>query len=643
MKNRMKKYKIKQILVLLFFMNFYACSSAKQSSFPSRYKYANILDISYTPDILSQCGGCFTDLGAWMGFTPPQKDNWINGFCGPFNIDNRQLVSRSLVTVGFVNGKQEKEIQRFRPDSVSYFPGELYLSASSSSGNIEQRLIFVDDSEALLSCKSKSNLPYRFVNDLVASGVKCEIIQASAVFTMSSGEMYAVTFSPDSKVRLTAEGYEAVSFAKQGYAVISFVGNPKELEAKLAKARDIVGNPSRYVVEHDKRWDGYLSKILRPHMPEVYNRIAVKSVVTLLSNWRSAKGGLLHEGVVPSHAVGYFVGFWAWDSWKHAVALASFAPELAKNQVRTMFDYQQDDGMIIDCIYVNKGENNSRDSKPPLAVWAVDEIFKVTSDTAFVREMYPQLLKYYKWWYAKRDHDHNGICEFGSVDGTLEAAAWESGMDNAIRFDHSKMVKNAENAWSIDQESVDLNAFLALEYRLLKKMAGIINQPFQEIDYTKDVNNYFFDNQIGFFFDKKFDGTFIREEGSEAYTALWTNIATKEQAARSLKLLTNPAKFSTYIPFPTAAADNPKFIAKGYWRGPIWLDQTYFAISGLRKYGYKELADKYTKQVFERLQGLQGGGAIHENYGTHTGEVLKAPHFSWSAAHLLMMYQEYGR
>lgn len=61
----------------------------------------------------------------------------------------------------------------------------------------------------------------------------------------------------------------------------------------------------------------------------------------------------------------------------------------------------------------------------PLAAWAVNEIFKETSDTSFVKEMYPQLLNYYRWWYTDRDHDSNGICEFGSVDGTLEAAAWE--------------------------------------------------------------------------------------------------------------------------------------------------------------------------------------------------------------------------
>ena len=311
-----------------------------------------------------------------------------------------------------------------------------------------------------------------------------------------------------------------------------------------------------------------------------------------------------------------------------------------------MFDYQQPDGMVIDCIYTDPSENNARDSKPPLVCWAVDEIFTHTGDTAFVSEMYPQLLAYYKWWYQKRDHNHNGMCEYGATDGTLEAAAWESGMDNAIRFDDAMMLKNdgGEDAWSMDQESVDLNAYLALECKLLKKFSGLLNVSFDAPDYSNKVADYFFDPKLNFFFDRRLkDGSFIEEPGCEAYTPLWTQIATQEQVDKMLSMLQDTAKFSTYIPFPTIAADNPKYNPRGYWRGPIWLDQTYFAIRGLRNYGYHKLADEYTLQVFDRLNGLKEGAPIHENYGTHTGERLKAPHFSWSSSHLLMMYDDYGK
>lgn len=118
-----------------------------------------------------------------------------------------------------------------------------------------------------------------------------------------------------------------------------------------------------------------------------------------------ARGGLLHDGIIPSYAVGYFVGLWAWDSWRFCAGAASFDSELAKNNIRAMFDYQQPDGMIIDCIYTDPAENNARDSKPPLVCWAIDKIYEATGDKEFLAEMYPQLLAYYKWWYAKRDHE----------------------------------------------------------------------------------------------------------------------------------------------------------------------------------------------------------------------------------------------
>jgi putative isomerase len=137
-----------------------------------------------------------------------------------------------------------------------------------------------------------------------------------------------------------------------------------------------------------------------------------------------------------------------------------------------------------------------------LAAWAVSEIYRATADVEFVKEIYPKLLKYYRWWYQYRDHDGNGICEFGSVDGTLEAAAWESGMDNAIRFDNASMVKNQNKAWSVDQESVDLNAYLAYEYVLLKELAKVSGNEFDEPDKSANVADYFFDKEKGFFYDQ---------------------------------------------------------------------------------------------------------------------------------------------
>lgn len=624
-----------------------ACNPASEN-IPTgkRYEFNNILDIAYTPDTLTRCRGWFTDAGSWMGFTLPQKDHWVNGFCGPFSLDmnRRQWMAQSAVTVGYAD--QANVI--FTPDSTCYFPGELYLSASSEEGKIIQRLNFLDASTALLRIHSDAEKELSLTASQWGKEIQVQTDQNTVIARHPSGEIVALTFTPDVSVKGTDNNYQAKINGSEHdtYVAISFYTGEKELSAGLQKAQLALSNPQEGLKANKERWEGYLTKILRKDMKPEYDRIAVKAVVTLISNWRTHRGGLLHEGIVPSHAAYYFVGFWAWDTWRFSAALAKFDPELAKDNIRAMFDYQQPDGMIIDCIYTDPAENNARDSKPPLVSWAVDEIFTHTNDTAFISEMYPQLMAYYKWWYNKRDHNRNGMCEYGSTDGTLEAAAWESGMDNAIRFDDAKMLKNngAEDAWSMDQESVDLNAYLALECKLLKKFASSLGVTFDGPDYSSQVADYFFDKEKGFFFDRRLkDGSFIQEPGCEAYTPLWTEVATADQVKAMLPLLTDTAKFSTYIPFPTVAADNPKYNPRGYWRGPIWLDQTYFAIRGLRNYGYNKMADEYTLQVFDRLQGLKEGAPIHENYGTHTGELLKAPHFSWSSSHLLMLYDDYGK
>ena len=624
-----------------------ACNPASEN-IPTgkRYEFNNILDIAYTPDTLTRCRGWFTDAGSWMGFTLPQKDHWVNGFCGPFSLDmnRRQWMAQSAVTVGYAD--QANVI--FTPDSTCYFPGELYLSASSEEGKIIQRLNFLDASTALLRIHSDAGKELSLTASQWGKEIQVQTDQNTVIARHPSGEIVALTFTPDVSVKGTDNNYQAKINGSEHdtYVAISFYTGEKELSAGLQKAQLALSNPQEGLKANKERWEGYLTKILRKDMKPEYDRIAVKAVTTLISNWRTHRGGLLHEGIIPSHAVGYFVGFWAWDSWRFSAGTAKFDPELAKNNIRAMFDYQQPDGMIIDCIYTDPSENNARDSKPPLVCWAVDEIFTHTGDTAFVAEMYPQLLSYYRWWYEKRDHNRNGMCEYGATDGTLEAAAWESGMDNAIRFDGAVMLKNEgyEDAWSMDQESVDLNAYLALECKLLKKFSSLLKIPFDAPDYSSQVADYFFDKNINFFCDRRLkDGSFIEEPGCEAYTPLWTRIATQAQVDSMLPMLQDTAKFSTYIPFPTIAADNPKYNPRGYWRGPIWLDQTYFAIRGLRNYGYNRLADEYTLQVFDRLSGLKEGAPIHENYGTHTGERLKAPHFSWSSSHLLMMYDDYGK
>ena len=420
------------------------------------------------------------------------------------------------------------------------------------------------------------------------------------------------------------------------------------------KSRDIMFSSSSQKEHYEKnqsRWNTYLEKLFLPNTKwlkeDKYKRLAVKSLETLILNWRCAADDLKHDGLFPSSSIWYFNGFWAWDSWKHSVALSKFAPDLAKDQVRTMFDYQNEKGMIVDCIYLDKKENNWRNSKPPLAAWAVWKIFEETDDEKFIREMFPKLLKYHQWWYKYRDHDKDKLCEYGSTDGTLIAAKWESGMDNAVRFDNSKIINNG-NEWSINQESVDLNSYLFAEKEFLTKMAKLLckDDIAQELlkdskILKKEIQNKMFNEKTGFFYDINIESEKLLDtKGPESWTPLLTGLATKEQANMVVKSVCDTSKFATYYPFPTVSKKSSAF-SKGYWRGTVWLDQACFGVMALRQYGYNKEADNFTKHLFDRAEGLVNNSMpIRENYWSLDGKGMNVNNFSWSAAHILMLLWE---
>ncbi len=625
--------RIKTLLITISFCLILAgCNTVRTTKTDS---YGGLLRVEQNPEGKERRTNPFyTDRGAWIGFGIHENKE-VTGFCGPYDLDGRSWLSSALLQVGTAPSGEGNLLTQ---DSSCYYPDRLWMRLRGKGLEIEQTLKLVSSTAAILHIQSKSSKSLWLYGDLNKGDwtLTDNILWSK----LPNGELLLLSFEADVELRCHQGKYEARLGKADTRVVLSHYANPITLEKALVAAKAAVEQSTKLGEQHTVRWMNYIDSNTRPELTMGEHRIMVKSMMTLMSNWRSAKKELKHDGVVPSHVADYFVGFWAWDSWKHAVALAQIDPALAKDQVRAMFDFQDSVGMIADCIYTDHRENNYRDSKPPLAAWAVNAIYEADHDLSFVREMYDKLVLYHAWWFHYRDHNKNGICEYGATDGTLEAAKWESGMDNAIRYDSTQMLVNEKGAWSMDQESVELSAYLELERKYLMHFAELLGVPFRGKKEPYLAMDYFFDKERGYYFDRKLDGALITCFGPEGWSPLWAGLATAAQAEAVVHVIRDTAKFGSFVPFPTAALDDPKFMDRGYWRGPIWLDQVYFAISGLRRYGYQKEADLYTQQVFERLEGLSGTGPIHENYEARTGKRLKAPHFSWSAAHLFLLYKE---
>lgn len=647
-----------------------SCDQSQSSNVENlQPEFSNLFDLSGMPNnVKDRSVFSFSDLGAWHSYSLSPKPS--GGFVGPYLMtdDNGIWASQQLVTLQLTLGGLALDWSSAKMMESLYLPGRLIQTYQLEGITIKQELIFISNRSTLVQYQIESNAK----QPKVVADLKAATWLSGWSFSVDNDQLLLQSDSSKTKVLLTfdqpADGViEANSFVGQeqefdlnpNFPVkISYVQSTYFTESERRGDKEAIdkalANPVWAFANNQKRWNDYLTKTLEKTdgqaIDSAYKNVAVKSLNTLINNWRSAAGELKHDGLFPSYAYGGFHGFWAWDSWKHSVGLADILPQLAKDQVLTMYDYQDIDGMIADCIFRDTliEKHNWRDTKPPLSGWAIAKVFEATSDTAFVRELYPKLKKYHQWWYDFRDHDQNGLCEYGSTDGTRVAAAWESGMDNAVRFDEATMLTNEGGGYSLDQESVDLNAYLHAEKLYLAQMASVLGFVEESKQYQQEAESLasqikakYYDESQGYFFDKMLNGKVIEVFGPEGWIPLWAGLAAEEQAAAVAKHIMDPSKFNTKVPLPTLDASHEKFNPKdGYWRGPVWLDQVYFAIRGLENYGYHQEANELKNKLFNNAEGLLSDGPIRENYHPITGEGLNAKHFSWSAAHLLMLIRE---
>ena len=624
--------------------------------------YQDLFDFHGTPRTAADRSfNIFFDMGAWHGYSLPRGGDPGTGFSGPFvhSLGNGQWAGLRFAALELHDASGDIALKEVASHAV---PGALERAFSADGLEVRQTLFFADAWHVLVRIELVASKAREV--ELALSG---RAMALPGSHLTSAGDVVTQNFANSPNTLVTqwhGDGLGAARASVSGDDYRIALDRPLPLQAGQTVTfyavqtlrYDARAQPPAIDYDHAwaanrRRWAGYLQAVADSHLdglPDaVARRVAIKAVVTLLGNWRAARGDLRHDGVIPSYSNPDFNGFWAWDAWKHAAALAWFDPDLARAQIRAMFDYQAADGMLPDCVFLHRADDNWRDSKPPLASWAVWQVYRATGDRAFLAEMYPKLVRYHRWWFADRDHAHAGLAEYGSSDGTRIAAAWESGMDNAVRFDHATMLRNGPHAWSLDQASVDLNAYLYAEARDLASIAGVLGKP-QGVRHwraraaamQRAIQSRMYDPARGWFFDARLGRRgLVRVYGSEGWAPLWAGAATAAQAAAVERTMLDPRKFDTVMPLPTLAADDPRFAPiKGYWRGPVWLDQSLFGVQALWRYGYVQQANALARKLVLAASGLAAGQAtFRENYDPLTGNGYQSRNFSWSAASYLLL------
>lgn len=721
-----------------------------------RLKYGNVLNVFANPK--EQLYGYystneynnFSDMGAWHGYYLPQAgvEGIQGGFAGPVIVAEEYPINLSGAFSKLEIKKADGTIYSYS-DATStgvYYPGKLVQTYDFADITVHLELIFASDRTALIKTEiaNKTEEPIDVTlkwrgdmytnygnkdrlmenslestedgvqvnfgevrstwNYMMTDEVKFNVRHDIPVTTATGGNTYVTTASDPVSI---AAGESFTTWSTESYTFTA-----EEAEEEKGIAQEMLADGEKYFEENADRWNGYVETVEKDDVQigKQYKNAAVKAIETMMTNYMSAAGDLLDGGVVPSMSYKWFIGLWAWDSWKQVVGMAKYDSDIAIENVRSIFDYQiqeddevrpQDAGAIIDCIFFNKGEErggdggnwNERNSKPPLAAWAVYNAYKESGDKEFLEEMYPKLVAYHNWWYTNRDVDGNGVAEYGAMvhdahyewdesgelvkdedgnpvvnpEAVIEAAAWESGMDNAPRFDISGNgpedvgtlvyeVKNDDGetvGYTINQESVDLNAYLYAEKGFLKSMAEELGFEEDAAKYEEEaaalkdyINTNMFDEETGYYYDLQIneDGSekkllVNRGKGCEGWLPLWAKLATDVQAEQVIANMLDEEKFNLTVPLPVTSKDNDMFDANKYWRGPVWMDQAMFGVEALVNYGHEEAAKELATKMFVNAEGLLGDGPIRENYNPLTGEGLHTKNFSWSAAAFYLLYE----
>ncbi len=596
----------------------------------------------------------FFDCGSWFGFG--HGDSTDLNFSGPILLEdgNGSWLSSQLLQLSVRN--TESNLSLGAPQQIE---SNVYLSHIEKVGEnghtrIRQIIHFHSDRLAIQTCR---------VENLSEENLSLELTWIGRVFGMGrelskNGDGLSIQTNDGEVFHISGPNLDELSDSTFVFRQDVKLEPNESTEITIVYASDGAASQSESLTSLQERIaqkEAELEKVYRSlkkdFQSQIYGDLAAKCMLTLQSNWRAPRGELKHAGLFPSYHAPYFHGFWAWDSWKHAAAISLYNSDLAKDQILAMYDYQDSVGFIPDCLFRDTEieQHNYRNSKPPLSAWAALKASQAGRDTNFLKVIYPKLVSQHQWWYSHRDHNRNGLCEYGSTDGSLIAAKWESGMDNAVRFDNTKMLMNSEGAYSMDQESVDLNAFLYSEKKTLQRIAQIIDLPQEAAKFElqarrlKSRFNYKFFHSDGWYYDRNLKtNEYIEVKGSEGWIPIWAKLTSRDEAKQIRDQMIDTTQFYLHMPFQTLSATEIEFQPiGGYWRGPVWMDQSYFAVAGLKKVGLGNTAYKSIRKLLRNGEGiLEKGKPLRENYDPVTGEGMEAEHFSWTAACILLVLTE---
>lgn len=334
----------------------------------------------------------------------------------------------------------------------------------------------------------------------------------------------------------------------------------------------------------------------------------------------------------------YNLAIFGWDNAFASIILAEFDLDLAKKNLLSIFEGQQEDGRIPQ---LRLGNCLSNRTNPPIWFLAAEKIYQSSQDKKFLEEIFPKLLKNYEWFKKNRMNrdgtfswgiDHDAQVDPLNLSGKI-GAMMESGLDDSPIFDEMELSGNKLNYACIDLS--------CLMYRAAEIMEEFNYQlRYGSKEYLYDLSVFKGAIHVFFNFGRGIANSFSANKYANELTPvsfypLLTGFLNHREV-NLLEALFDSEHFRETL--PSLSYDSKYYNGDGdYWRGRFWPPMIYLVAQGFKRYhsqAYHRIKD-WAEQLL--MNEWDRHHHIHENYSSKTGNgepeegvyARSCPFYSW--------------
>lgn len=480
--------------------------------------------------------------------------------------------------------------------------------------------------------KNKEN-PY----PRLSGGRRCRPQEEGMLLTTRTrlpGQVLHTFFLPSdgeskNKCTLTGQGVKLLPGEELTWSVIVSFSADCQQKA-VEKAHQAREKLTLLTQKAKRRWDRFEKRLPSPHTAvEGEKEVFGLSAWALNNNLYASRNGLSRWASLPCKV--YFPFIWGWDTPQQAIGISEWSPFKAShsllNQLEANSLHKKESlrGQVPSKLSDSLCGVLSFYSQSPLQSWSAVTVAQRMQNEKqsglFLRKIMPLLKSNLNWWENNRQHS-TGL--FYYLNGM------ESGLDDSPRFYPRRFLPSfIAGLLPCNIRAVDLNCWLFQSYMnsaYISQVAGQASWASQlysrGVELAEKIDRDLWCEEEQAWLDRHPDGRFLRELTPVAWWPAFVGATNNLGRIKSVieNHLLDEEKFWGKHGIPSVSFSSPSYNHEEdgyYWRGQIWLINTYSALEVLFRYGYTKEAEKLRSRI---LKTLSGAGGIFETYNALTGE-----------------------